>query len=83
MNNESFVVNILYFYWIVLTINVIVCMLGLFSLLQMISQSVRQVVLDVKVGPPSFEKGLAEDVLSLVSSVYLFFLFCLASNGLL
>jgi len=32
----------------------------------MISQSVRQVVVDVKVGPPSFEKGLAEDVLSLL-----------------
>ncbi|AQK49273.1 Glycerophosphodiester phosphodiesterase GDPD4 [Zea mays] len=37
--------------------------------LAMISQSFRQVVLDVKVGPPSFEKGLAEDILSLVSSV--------------
>ncbi|XP_066339797.1 glycerophosphodiester phosphodiesterase GDPD4-like [Miscanthus floridulus] len=34
--------------------------------LAMISQSVRQVILDVKVGPPSFEKGLAEDVLSLL-----------------
>ncbi|AQK49268.1 Glycerophosphodiester phosphodiesterase GDPD4 [Zea mays] len=32
----------------------------------MISQSFRQVVLDVKVGPPSFEKGLAEDILSLL-----------------
>jgi len=53
------------------SVNFIVCMPELFSLLQMISQSVRQVILDVKVGPPSFEKGLAEDVLSLVSSVYL------------
>ncbi|KAL6868323.1 hypothetical protein ACP4OV_015168 [Aristida adscensionis] len=34
--------------------------------LMMIAQSVRQVILDVKVGPPSFEKGLAEDVLSLI-----------------
>lgn len=34
--------------------------------LAMISQSFRQVVLDVKVGPPSFEKGLAEDILSLL-----------------
>uniref|UniRef100_A0A804NKQ5 glycerophosphodiester phosphodiesterase n=1 Tax=Zea mays TaxID=4577 RepID=A0A804NKQ5_MAIZE len=37
--------------------------------LAMISQSFRQVVLDVKVGPPSFEKGLAEDILSLVGYV--------------
>jgi hypothetical protein len=51
-----------------------------FPFLQMISQSVRQVVLDVKVGPPSFEKGLAEDVLSLVSSVYL--LYCFVSRSL-
>ncbi|TVU25942.1 hypothetical protein EJB05_28465 [Eragrostis curvula] len=34
--------------------------------LVMISQSVGQVILDVKVGPPSFEKHLAEDVLSLI-----------------
>uniref|UniRef100_A0A0A9GM87 glycerophosphodiester phosphodiesterase n=2 Tax=Arundo donax TaxID=35708 RepID=A0A0A9GM87_ARUDO len=34
--------------------------------LSMISQSVRQVILDVKVGPPSFEEDLAEDVLSLI-----------------
>ncbi|BAF27931.2 Os11g0236000, partial [Oryza sativa Japonica Group] len=33
---------------------------------QLISQSVRQVILDVKVGPPSFEKDLAEDVLSTI-----------------
>jgi len=37
--------------------------------LAMISQSVRQVILDVKVGPPSFEKGLAEDVLSLLKRI--------------
>ncbi|KAK8921226.1 hypothetical protein KSP39_PZI020101 [Platanthera zijinensis] len=30
--------------------------------------SVRQVILDVKVGPPSFEKGLGDDVLSAVFS---------------
>ncbi|KAF1894333.1 hypothetical protein Lal_00027181 [Lupinus albus] len=30
------------------------------------SNSVQQIVLDVKVGPPFFEKGLAEDVLSIV-----------------
>uniref|UniRef100_A0A0Q3R3E4 glycerophosphodiester phosphodiesterase n=1 Tax=Setaria italica TaxID=4555 RepID=A0A0Q3R3E4_SETIT len=34
--------------------------------LAVISRSVRQVILDVKVGPPSFDKGLAEDVLSLL-----------------
>lgn len=34
--------------------------------LAMLSQSARQVILDVKVGPPSFEKGLAEDVLSII-----------------
>ncbi|CAL4988811.1 unnamed protein product [Urochloa decumbens] len=34
--------------------------------LAMIAQSVRQVILDVKVGPPLFEKGLADDVLSLL-----------------
>uniref|UniRef100_A0A453HH81 glycerophosphodiester phosphodiesterase n=2 Tax=Aegilops tauschii subsp. strangulata TaxID=200361 RepID=A0A453HH81_AEGTS len=34
--------------------------------LELISQSVRQVILDVKVGPPSFEKGLAEDVMSII-----------------
>lgn len=34
--------------------------------LAMISKSVRQVIIDVKVGPPSFEKGLAEDLLSLL-----------------
>ncbi|XP_020253037.1 glycerophosphodiester phosphodiesterase GDPD4 isoform X2 [Asparagus officinalis] len=34
--------------------------------LGLVSQSVRQVVLDVKVGPPSYEKGLANDILSVV-----------------
>lgn len=34
--------------------------------LVLISQSVRQVILDIKVGPPSFEKGLVEDVLSII-----------------
>lgn len=34
---------------------------------QLTSSSVRQVILDVKVGPPSYEKGLARDVLSVVS----------------
>lgn len=34
--------------------------------LTFVSGSVRQVVLDVKVGPPSFEKDLAKDVLSAV-----------------
>nr|AAX95195.1 expressed protein [Oryza sativa Japonica Group] len=36
------------------------------DVLALISQSVRQVILDVKVGPPSFEKDLAEDVLSTI-----------------
>ncbi|XP_057973041.1 glycerophosphodiester phosphodiesterase GDPD4 isoform X4 [Malania oleifera] len=34
--------------------------------LTLISNSVRQVILDAKVGPPSFEKGLAKDILSIV-----------------
>ncbi|KAL5204459.1 hypothetical protein ABZP36_009330 [Zizania latifolia] len=37
------------------------------DVLPLISQSVRQVILDVKVGPPSFEKDLAEDILSIIS----------------
>ncbi|KAM1682601.1 hypothetical protein EV1_033538 [Malus domestica] len=37
--------------------------------LELVSGSVRQVILDVKVGPPSFEKGLAKDVLSVVKRV--------------
>uniref|UniRef100_J3N721 glycerophosphodiester phosphodiesterase n=2 Tax=Oryza brachyantha TaxID=4533 RepID=J3N721_ORYBR len=38
------------------------------DVLPLISQSVRQVILDIKVGPPSFEKDLAEDVLSIIST---------------
>ncbi|XP_024031609.1 glycerophosphodiester phosphodiesterase GDPD4 [Morus notabilis] len=34
--------------------------------LEFVSGSVRQVILDAKVGPPSYEKGLAEDILSVV-----------------
>ncbi|KAG7985175.1 hypothetical protein I3843_03G011900 [Carya illinoinensis] len=34
--------------------------------LTLISSSVRQVILDVKVGPPSYERGLAKDILSVV-----------------
>ncbi|GKV09190.1 hypothetical protein SLEP1_g20730 [Rubroshorea leprosula] len=34
--------------------------------LTLISGSVRQVILDAKVGPPSYEKGLAKDILSVV-----------------
>uniref|UniRef100_A0A0E0ME46 glycerophosphodiester phosphodiesterase n=1 Tax=Oryza punctata TaxID=4537 RepID=A0A0E0ME46_ORYPU len=36
------------------------------DVLALISQSVRQVILDVKVGPPSFEKHLAEEVISII-----------------
>ncbi|KAH7530051.1 hypothetical protein JRO89_XSUnG0025500 [Xanthoceras sorbifolium] len=35
--------------------------------LTLISKSVRRVILDAKVGPPSYEKGLAQDILSVVS----------------
>ncbi|KAL5843160.1 hypothetical protein ACOSQ4_009118 [Xanthoceras sorbifolium] len=34
--------------------------------LTLISRSVRRVILDAKVGPPSYEKGLAQDILSVV-----------------
>ncbi|KAJ0972857.1 hypothetical protein J5N97_020816 [Dioscorea zingiberensis] len=34
--------------------------------LELVAKSVRQVILDVKVGPPSYEKGLAADILSIV-----------------
>ncbi|KAL5993240.1 hypothetical protein ACLOJK_014163 [Asimina triloba] len=34
--------------------------------LMLISKSVKQVILDAKVGPPSYEKGLAADILSVV-----------------
>ncbi|KAK4489990.1 hypothetical protein RD792_000644 [Penstemon davidsonii] len=37
--------------------------------LKLISGSVRQVILDAKVGPPLYEKGLAKDILSVVSSL--------------
>ncbi|KAK9941530.1 hypothetical protein M0R45_007234 [Rubus argutus] len=37
--------------------------------LKLTSSSVRQVILDVKVGPPSYEKGLARDVLSVVERI--------------
>ncbi|XP_042475635.1 glycerophosphodiester phosphodiesterase GDPD4-like [Macadamia integrifolia] len=34
--------------------------------LKLVSRSVRQVILDAKVGPPSYEQGLAKDILSVV-----------------
>ncbi|CAN1178744.1 Glycerophosphodiester phosphodiesterase GDPD4 [Linum perenne] len=34
--------------------------------LKLVSSSVRQVILDAKVGPPSYEDGLAKDILSIV-----------------
>ncbi|XP_065880421.1 glycerophosphodiester phosphodiesterase GDPD4 [Euphorbia lathyris] len=34
--------------------------------LKFVSSSVQQIVLDAKVGPPSYEKGLAKDILSVV-----------------
>ncbi|CAI0428640.1 unnamed protein product [Linum tenue] len=34
--------------------------------LTLVSSSVRQVILDAKVGPPSYERGLAKDILSVV-----------------
>ncbi|TYH72732.1 hypothetical protein ES332_D05G275300v1 [Gossypium tomentosum] len=37
--------------------------------LKLISASVRQVILDAKVGPPSYEKGLANDILSTVEKM--------------
>ncbi|KAI4299966.1 hypothetical protein L6164_033387 [Bauhinia variegata] len=36
--------------------------------LTLTANSVRQIILDAKVGPPFFEKGLAEDILSIVES---------------
>nr|CAD1842158.1 unnamed protein product [Ananas comosus var. bracteatus] len=38
--------------------------------LLLISQSVKQVILDVKVGPPSYEQGLAADILSVVKKTH-------------
>ncbi|XP_060971507.1 glycerophosphodiester phosphodiesterase GDPD4 isoform X2 [Cannabis sativa] len=37
--------------------------------LRLVSSSVRQVILDAKVGPPSYEKGLAKDILSVVGYI--------------
>ncbi|KAL1212493.1 Glycerophosphodiester phosphodiesterase GDPD4 [Cardamine amara subsp. amara] len=37
--------------------------------LSLISNSVRQVILDAKVGPPMYEKGLAQDILSVIEKV--------------
>lgn len=39
---------------------------------QLVSGSVKQVILDAKVGPPLFEKGLAKDIISVVSFLSLF-----------
>lgn len=53
---------------------------------QLVSGSVKQVILDAKVGPPLYEKGLAKDILSVVSilshcqDLYLFVFYC-ASFG--
>lgn len=38
--------------------------------LVLISKSVKQVILDAKVGPPSYEKGLARDILSMVERAH-------------
>ncbi|CAI0428641.1 unnamed protein product [Linum tenue] len=37
--------------------------------LTLVSSSVRQVILDAKVGPPSYERGLAKDILSVVGYI--------------
>ncbi|CAN1178746.1 Glycerophosphodiester phosphodiesterase GDPD4 [Linum perenne] len=37
--------------------------------LKLVSSSVRQVILDAKVGPPSYEDGLAKDILSIVGYI--------------
>uniref|UniRef100_A0A5B6ZDV4 glycerophosphodiester phosphodiesterase n=1 Tax=Davidia involucrata TaxID=16924 RepID=A0A5B6ZDV4_DAVIN len=37
--------------------------------LKLISSSVRHVILDAKVGPPSYERGLAKDILSIVGYI--------------
>ncbi|XP_058090018.1 glycerophosphodiester phosphodiesterase GDPD4 isoform X4 [Magnolia sinica] len=42
---------------------------GYFNMNELISKSVRQVILDAKVGPPSYEKGLAADILSVVGYI--------------
>ncbi|MQL88993.1 hypothetical protein Taro_021563 [Colocasia esculenta] len=38
--------------------------------LMLISKSVKQVILDAKVGPPLYEKGLAQDILSIVQKTH-------------
>ncbi|KAL5538977.1 hypothetical protein UlMin_043315 [Ulmus minor] len=38
--------------------------------LKLVSNSVRQVILDAKVGPPSYEKGLAKDILSVIERTH-------------
>lgn len=38
-----------------------------FIVYQLVSGSVKQLILDAKVGPPLYEKGLAKDILSVVS----------------
>ncbi|CAN1336092.1 Glycerophosphodiester phosphodiesterase GDPD4 [Linum perenne] len=38
--------------------------------LKLVSSSVRQVILDAKVGPPSYEDGLAKDILSIVRDFF-------------
>ncbi|XP_038717757.1 glycerophosphodiester phosphodiesterase GDPD4 isoform X1 [Tripterygium wilfordii] len=38
--------------------------------LMLVSSSVRQVILDAKVGPPSHEKGLAKDILSVIKRAH-------------
>lgn len=40
----------------------------MFPMYQLVSRSVHRVILDAKVGPPSFEDGLAEDILSMVGN---------------
>ncbi|KAH9781994.1 glycerophosphodiester phosphodiesterase GDPD4 [Citrus sinensis] len=39
---------------------------GHLSMKELVSNSVRKVILDAKVGPPSYEKGLAKDILSVI-----------------
>lgn len=47
--------------WLQMGFSLIVCFV------QLVSKSVKRVVLDAKVGPPLHEKGLAKDILSTVS----------------
>jgi len=39
----------------------------------MVSNSVRKVIVDAKVGPPLYEKGLAERIIAAVSGSFTFF----------